>query len=332
VGGPWEAVLIDLGIAHHAHFPDLLAAAFHKPLGSGPYMAPEQVLGVRSDPRSDIFALGAIMYQLATGRLPFGSPTSVGGLRRRLFRDPPPPRALVPSVPEWLQEIILRCLEVDANRRYATAAQLAFDLCHADQVAVGERGRRLRPQGLLACWRRWFQSLGFEPASCPPPAERIAAAPIVMVAVATLYEDVAQEAALRDVVRRMASMDADYRIAVVSVIPPEPLLGGSRADESGGRLHIRHLVQLRHWAKPLGLPADRLTCHVLQEDDAAAALLAYARLNQVDQLVIGAPPGARAPGMGVALRPPAGGVATRVMLEAPCTVTLVRPPEASARL
>jgi len=294
-------------------------------------MAPEQVLGVRGEPRSDIFALGAIMYQLATGSLPFGSPGSVGGLRRRLFQDPPPPRALAPTVPEWLQEIILRCLEADPGRRYATAAQLAFDLCHADQIVVGERGRRLRSQGTLARWRRWFLSLGFEPTPSPAPAQSIAAAPIVLVAVATLHRDAAQEAALRDVVRRIAGMDADHRIAVVTVIPPEPLLGGSRADESGGRAHIRHLVQLRHWAEPLGLPAERLSCHVLQEDDAAVALLAYARQNHVDHMVMGAPPGAGSPGLGVSLRPPAGSVAARVVLEASCTVTLVRPAAPAGR-
>jgi nucleotide-binding universal stress UspA family protein len=323
--GTREAVLIDLGLAHHAHFPDLLAAAFHKPLGSAPYMAPEQVLGVRCDPRSDIFALGVVMYQLATGHLPYGSPASVGGLRQRLYREPPPPRSLASSVPEWLQEIILRCLEVDAGNRYATAAQLAFDLAHADQVAVGSRGRRLGRQGLAARWRRWFSSLGFEPAPCPPPTERIAAAPIVLVALATLYQDAAQEAALRDLVKRIAGTAAEVRIAAVSVIPPDPALGSSREDESGGRVHIRHLAALRHWAEPLGLAADRLTCHVLQEDDAAAALLDYARRNRVDHILIGAPPGAGAPGMGLALRPPANSVAVRVTMEAPCTVTLVRP-------
>ncbi|HTY98938.1 MAG TPA: serine/threonine-protein kinase, partial [Rhodocyclaceae bacterium] len=277
--GAREAVLIDLGLAHHAHFPDLLAAAFHKPLGSAPYLAPEQVLGVRCDPRSDIFALGVIMYQLATGRLPFGSPNSVGGLRQRLYRLPPPPRRLAPSVPEWLQEIVLRCLEVDAGDRYATAAQLAFDLAHPDQVAVGPRGRRLRLQGRGSRWRRWLRSLGFEPAPCPPPSERIAAAPIVLVAIATLYQDAAQDTALREVVKRVAAQAAGFRIAAVSVIPPDPTLGSSRPDESGGRVHIRHLAALRHWAEPLGLAADRLTCHVLQDDDAAAALLAYARQN-----------------------------------------------------
>ena len=321
-----EAVLIDLGLGHHAHLPDLLAEEFRKPVGSAPYMAPEQVVGTRCDPRSDIFALGAILYQLATGELPFGSPSSRNGLRRRLYRDPLPPRARRPDLPPWLQEIILRCLEVDAGRRYGSAAQLAFDLGHPDQVAITARGNRLRRQGWWRRFKRWLRAAGWEPAPCPPPTVQIATAPIVMVAVATEHDDPAQAESLREAVARIAAMDAEYRIALVTVIPPFPLLGTSRADDSGGSQHVRHLVELKHWVRPLALPAERLTCHVIEADDPAAALLHYARVNLVDQIVIGAPPMVGAPEVGLSYRPLPGAVATRVALEAPCTVTLVRSP------
>src|SRR6266702_4174807 len=75
-----DAVLIDFGLAHHSHYPDLLAEEFRSPLGNWIYMAPEQVLGVRCDPRSDIFAFGAILYRLATGRFPFGDPSTIAQL------------------------------------------------------------------------------------------------------------------------------------------------------------------------------------------------------------------------------------------------------------
>jgi nucleotide-binding universal stress UspA family protein len=320
-----EAVLVDLGLGHHAHLPDLLAEEFRKAVGSAPYMAPEQVVGVRCDPRSDIFALGAIMYELATGELPFGKPTSTSGLRQRLHRDPAPPRALRPEVPEWLQEIILRCLEVDASQRYASAAQLAFDLGQADQVVITERGRRSRRQGPLMRFKRWLRAAGWEPTPCPPPTEQISTAPIVLVAVATEHDQPGQAEAIREAVKRIATMDADYRIAVVTVIRPFPFLGTSQPEESGGKQHIRHLVQLKHWAAPLGLPPDRLTCHVIEGSDPAASLLQYARINQVDQIVIGAPPMLGAPELGVSYRPLLETVASRVVLEASCTVTLVRP-------
>jgi len=101
-----EAVLVDFGLSHHDQLPDLLAEQFQLPMGTGPYIAPEQVLGVREEPRSDLFALGVTLYHLVTGERPFGNPTSLGGLRRRFYRDPEPPRALRPDVPRWLQEVI----------------------------------------------------------------------------------------------------------------------------------------------------------------------------------------------------------------------------------
>src|SRR5207244_1818518 len=134
-----EAVLIDFGLAHHGHFPDLLAEELRIPVGNWVYMAPEQLRGVRCDPRSDIFALGAILYELATGRLPFGHPDSLAKLRRRLYWDPVPLRTLVPTTPEWLQEIVLRCLEVDARDRYSSASDVALALSAPAQIPLTER-------------------------------------------------------------------------------------------------------------------------------------------------------------------------------------------------
>src|SRR5215471_18407459 len=123
-----KAVLIDFGLSRHDQLPDLVQEEAEGPVGTGAYVSPEQVLGDRSDPRSDLFALGVILYFLATGERPFGEPQRADNWRRRLWRDPVPPRARNPAVPTWLQETILRCLEVDPEARYATAAQLAFDL------------------------------------------------------------------------------------------------------------------------------------------------------------------------------------------------------------
>src|SRR6266850_1064391 len=91
------AALIDFGLSHHRHFPDLLAEDLRFPVGNWEYMSPEQVLGVRCDLRSDIFAFGAILYELTTGQLPFGAPRT-GGKRRTPFahraRRSAPPRRL----------------------------------------------------------------------------------------------------------------------------------------------------------------------------------------------------------------------------------------------
>ncbi|MEY2842581.1 MAG: hypothetical protein RI920_618, partial [Pseudomonadota bacterium] len=178
-----EAVLVDFGLSRHDHLPDLLDEEFTLPMGTGPYMSPEQVQFIRNDPRSDLFALGVMLYHFTTGERPFGAPDSVRGLRRRLYIDPVPPRSLRPDCPPWLQEVILRCLEVQPERRYQTAAQLALDLQDPGQVALTRRAEKLQKSGAVKTFKRWFFALGAEPAPLPPAGEQLARSPIVMAAV-----------------------------------------------------------------------------------------------------------------------------------------------------
>ena len=313
-----EAVLIDFGLAHHSHYPDLLAEELRFPLGNWVYIAPEQVLGVRCDPRSDIFAFGAILYHLATGRFPFGKPTTMAQLRRRFYRDPLPPRAIVVQTPAWLQEIILHCLEIDARDRYASAAEVAFDLANPAQVAITERGLRDRRAGWGMRIRRWVRARRFEPAPCPPPSIQAGPAPIVLVAIGSAQPDEALSEALRDAARRLIAADDQCRIACVTAVPPAAALRGERNEDTPTGRHIKHLVNLRRWAKPLALPEERLTYHVLESEKPAAALLDYARMNDVDQILIGASRGSAS----IRLFP---GVSAQVVAEAPCSVTVVRP-------
>ena len=299
-----EATLIDFGLACHRHLPDLLAAEFHTPVGNWVYMAPEQIAGERCDPRSDLFALGALLYELATGRLPFGSPQSARQLRQRLYRDPAPPRALVPATPRWLQEVILRCLEVDADERYASAAQVAFDLANPAQVPLTQRSERLRGRGPLAFVNRWMRARNFQPAAPPAPATDISPAPALLVAIAPEGAAEPLFEALRAATRRFLFASARGRVACVAVVPPAATLSG---DTATGR-HIKQLVTLRRWAKPLGIAEERITYHVLESDEPAAALLDYVTVNEVEQVLIGA-----------------GKTALRVAAAAPCSVTVVRP-------
>jgi nucleotide-binding universal stress UspA family protein len=318
-----EAVLLDFGLAHHAQFPDLLAEEFRRPIGSAPYIAPEQVFSVRCDPRSDIFAIGVILYELATGRLPYGMPSSPRGLRARCYQDPVPPRALVPPVPDWLQEVILRCLEPDARQRYTSAAQLAFDLGHPQQVAITERGQRLERTGWRTRFARWVRMAGYEPAPCPPPSTQIAGASIVLVAVAPGRESEAAGRALAEMTRRVVSGHHEFRVVCATVIRPLPQWGTSDPNQTAPREHLRHLVELKQWARKLELPEQRITFHVLEANDPATALLDYARGNQVDHIVVGAPP-LRENGDGRSGRARLGSVASRVVTEAPCSVTVVK--------
>jgi serine/threonine protein kinase len=316
-----SAVLVDFGLARHGHFPDLVEEEFHKPVGTSAYISPEQIMGNRNNPRSDLFAIGVILYQLCTGRLPFGEPATLSGFRRRLFLDPLPPRRWVPGLPEWMQEIILHCLEVDAEIRYSTAAQLAFDLAHPDQVPLTGRATRLKRAGLSSIVRRWWQSLRTEPGTSAVPTTHLAQAPNILVALDT---GVGQEAILRAIlatVRRAAAADDNCRIICVTVLEPDISTDQETGHELVNSLYTRRLVELHHWAAELQLPDNRLRFHVLEGANAATVLLDYARQNHADQIIMGARGKS-------GLRRILGSVSARVVAEAPCTVTVVHAPNA----
>ena len=144
-----EAVLIDFGLSHHLQLPDLMQEEFRLPYGTAPYMAPEQLLGARHDLRTDQFALGVLLYFFSTGIRPFGESERLGVMKRRLWEDPKPPRRLREDYPLWLQEIVLRCLEVEPAWRYPSMAQLAFELGNHDQIKLTARSERLKVELFL---------------------------------------------------------------------------------------------------------------------------------------------------------------------------------------
>src|SRR5215469_6640371 len=195
-----EAVLIDYGLSHHNHLPDLLQEEFRLPYGTAPYMAPERLQGVRDDPRSDLFSLGVLLYFFTTGERPFGEGETLRAMRRRLWRDPHPPRKLRPDYPPWLQEVVLRCLEIEPMHRYPTASQLAFDLAHPDQVKLTARAERIKHDPVSTVWRRRFNRGLTQPKPKADMAAQLAASPILAVAV-----DIAEGSEeINDAVRRTA--------------------------------------------------------------------------------------------------------------------------------
>ena len=311
------AVLLDFGLSCHAQFPDLLAEELRQAVGSPVWISPEQVVGVRGDPRSDVFAIGVMLYELATGELPFGAPTTVAGMRQRLWMDPAPPRQHQPALPEWLQEVILRCLAPVAADRYPSAAHLAFDLAHPDQVQVTERGRQTQGTGFWTHFKRWLRASGMAYRPSPVPVQQIEQVPIIMVAVphhevsdATLYS-------LREAVARSLGIRPGARLACVTVISPGAT-SSTESDKGETQVHRWHLSRLQQWAQPLDLGGHQTSFHVLESGDVAQALLRYAEGNQVNMIIMGAAT------HGVQMQRLVATVPIKVAMQASCTVILVK--------
>jgi len=316
-----DAVLIDFGLSRHDQLPDLVQEETEGPVGTGAYISPEQVLGDRGDPRSDLFALGVILYFLATGEWPFGEPQRADNWRWRLWRDPVPPRGRNPVVPPWLQEIILRCLEVDPEARYATAAQLAFDLQHPDQVPLTQRAVRTRRDSALTVFWRWLRITRNPPRRFHRAvASHLADAPIVLAAIDLEPGHKALSQALAVAVRRVLATEPNARLACVNVLKIARLTLDKLEDAEGRNPQLGRLIELKHWARAIPVAPERVTYHVLESTDPASQLVDYARHNRVDHIVMGA----RASSM---LRRYLGSVSAHVVAQAPCTVTVVRAPD-----
>jgi serine/threonine protein kinase len=131
--------LIDFGIAGDTAARRLTYANVTATLGTADYISPEQVKGRRGDGRSDIYAMGVILYEMLTSRQPFTGSSPMETMNDRLINHPMPPSLAEPSISPQLQEVLYRALERDPKNRYMRAQEFEQDLKHLDQVGVEDR-------------------------------------------------------------------------------------------------------------------------------------------------------------------------------------------------
>jgi serine/threonine protein kinase len=122
IGPSGQVKIIDFGLARSAHLEGMTATGLI--MGTPEYMAPEQVAGKQVDERADIYALGVILFEMLTGRVPFTGESAIAVGFQQL-RDPPPsPRAINPQIPEEVARIILKALEKNPIQRYRTVDEM----------------------------------------------------------------------------------------------------------------------------------------------------------------------------------------------------------------
>ena len=138
---------LEAGVAKMTHTGQLL--------GTPRYMSPEQVQGKEADYRSDLYALGLIFYEMATGTVPFTSESVYQTMLLRTQERPKDPVLLNPELPEFLGQIIMRCLETDPAQRYQSAREILHDL-DAGCAPAPTIKIRLRKPG----YRRWILGTG----------------------------------------------------------------------------------------------------------------------------------------------------------------------------
>jgi eukaryotic-like serine/threonine-protein kinase len=121
--------VMDFGIARSID-PDSagMTLTYGALVGTPEYMSPEQAKGETLDARSDLFSLGIIFYELLTGNSPYKGDTTMASLYKRTSEPARPPRELVADLPDALSDMVLRCLEINREKRYASASEILADL------------------------------------------------------------------------------------------------------------------------------------------------------------------------------------------------------------
>ena len=148
--------IMDFGIAKSLKLRRITFVGFSPAMGTPDYMAPEQVKGKRGDERTDIYALGAILYEMCTGASPFEGESPYAVMNARLTGDPIAPRKVNPKLTQAVEEIILHAMERNPAERYPSAAAMKAELDDYEKVELVERFKSLQKPQL---WKSRFRLL-----------------------------------------------------------------------------------------------------------------------------------------------------------------------------
>lgn len=140
-----QVILSDFGIARMINTSTLTASGAM--VGTPAYMAPEQGMGQVGDERADIYSLGAVLYQLITGNLPFDADTPLGTVLKHINSPLTPPSDFIPGLSPSVEAVIMRALAKDPENRYQTASEFAADL---ERAMSGEHVERISPELAMA--------------------------------------------------------------------------------------------------------------------------------------------------------------------------------------
>jgi eukaryotic-like serine/threonine-protein kinase len=135
--------VMDFGIAHSLETPGMTQTGAL--MGTPEYMSPEQAKGIKVDPRSDLFSLGIIFYELLTGISPFKADTALATLLKRTQERPQPPAEVDPTIPKAISDVVMKCLEIDRDQRFSTAREILEDLGQEVPTSVRTVAPKLPP-------------------------------------------------------------------------------------------------------------------------------------------------------------------------------------------